>query len=388
MRISGNNRTSYENSTNSSYIPTKKRRRKMLGDSNPTFSRSNSSSDNVCKRCKKSVKSFASCAKCASCFHPACGKIVRECCGAAINLNAVYSSDREENGGCNVFDFDLLSNLECTKDNFAILRLLVAEMHQSNKLLKEKILLLEREVTAKPQVEVMVDGVMDYMVNTTTELQGDVNQRLYSDLVKANTATVERSDLKHKQASVVSKNKGDYNLNIPSDNSKSKSGEIVVPRAARTVKRVALPTVKDDFEVVTSRKNVKLRNNVFKRPTIVGEKAHSSNDKAFFNAADQYKWLHLSKIEAGTTAERIINYISSVHNISDVKCFVLTNNDDVCTFKVGIRESSFDALLDPGSWSKGVLVRRFIALKKPSHSSERKRSGENFLGVLVENVAT
>ncbi len=103
---------------------------------------------------------------------------------------------------------------------------------------------------------------------------------------------------------------------------------------------------------------------------VVGKKVTGSQ---VFTAAERRQWIHISRVCPGTTPEIIQNYLKEDLKIEDSECISLVSNKDVCSFKVGVKESILPSLLNPELWPAGVAIKEFL----PWRSSSR-RTG-NFL---------
>ena len=93
-----------------------------------------------------------------------------------------------------------------------------------------------------------------------------------------------------------------------------------------------------------------------KRPIIIGT---STNDNAF-TASERRQWLYIGRCNPNTTEVQISDYIKNHLCIPDVQCILLDKNDDVSSFKVGVKESLLRGLLDPNLWPAGTAVKQFL----------------------------
>lgn len=92
------------------------------------------------------------------------------------------------------------------------------------------------------------------------------------------------------------------------------------------------------------------------KPLIIG----TGKDCALISAGERRQWLYLGRCDPNTNENDVINYISNNLEITDVKCFPLDRNDDVCSFKIGVKESLIKGLLEPGLWPEGTAVKEFL----------------------------
>ena len=93
-----------------------------------------------------------------------------------------------------------------------------------------------------------------------------------------------------------------------------------------------------------------------KRPIIIGT---STNDNAF-TASERRQWLYIGRCNPNTTEVQISDYIKNHLCIPVVQCILLDKNDDVSSFKVGVKESLLRGLLDPNLWPAGTAVKQFL----------------------------
>lgn len=92
-----------------------------------------------------------------------------------------------------------------------------------------------------------------------------------------------------------------------------------------------------------------------------------TSDNETFCAAERRQWIYIGGCSPATTTSDINDYVVNVLNISDVKCFPLTKNDDTCSFKIGVKESLIEGLLHPNLWPKKTLIKEFLP-RKPRFS--------------------
>lgn len=95
---------------------------------------------------------------------------------------------------------------------------------------------------------------------------------------------------------------------------------------------------------------------------IVGTASNASS----FSAAERRQWIYIGRCNPSTTEKDITDYMADNLEITDVKCFVLDKNEDVSSFKIGVKESVVKGLLDPNLWPKGTAVKEFLPRRQPS----------------------
>lgn len=113
------------------------------------------------------------------------------------------------------------------------------------------------------------------------------------------------------------------------------------------------------------------------RSIIIGT---STNDKVF-TAAERRQWLYIGRCNPNTTEQQITDYIKNQLCISDVQCILLDRNDDVSSFKVGVKESLLKGLLDHNLWPAGTAVKEF----RPRRSN-RPSNSANFQQLDLETI--
>lgn len=114
----------------------------------------------------------------------------------------------------------------------------------------------------------------------------------------------------------------------------------------------------EDFEVYVNKRKARKVHNVI-RGRGKGEGAEQS-----LTAAQSKVWLHVSKLQRGTTAEEVTNYL--IKTIPDISPNVekLETLGSNCAFKVGADYGFKDQLEDGDNWPENVQVRRFFFSKK------------------------
>lgn len=106
-----------------------------------------------------------------------------------------------------------------------------------------------------------------------------------------------------------------------------------------------------------------------RNPLIIGtgrsEAGANLSNVSGFKAAPRRQWLYIGRVSPGTAADDIINYVNTTLNIEDVKCDLLSSTEDICSFKLGVKEDVLKTLLDPGMWPAGVAIKEFIPRRRP-----------------------
>lgn len=77
-------------------------------------------------------------------------------------------------------------------------------------------------------------------------------------------------------------------------------------------------------------------------------------------AVERRQWVHVGRLCPGTSLEMLESYVKDTIGVEDVVCERLSDNADMCTFKVGVRESKLGSLLVGSVWPNGVAVREFF----------------------------
>lgn len=91
----------------------------------------------VCKCCKKKAKNGPTCIRCCVTFHPKCAERTKKCC--ELELVSEEASERE------------LIACGLSKDTFNMLKMLLSEVRNRNRLLQEKVTTLEEAVSSKDE---------------------------------------------------------------------------------------------------------------------------------------------------------------------------------------------------------------------------------------------
>lgn len=102
-----------------------------------------------------------------------------------------------------------------------------------------------------------------------------------------------------------------------------------------------------------------------------------------FSGVDRMKYIHLNNITPGVQPNQVTKYIIGKHNLNktDITVQPLVSNDIYCSFKVGVRESLLDRMLNPDSWPKKVTVREFTyQTPYPRRKRDRAHATTAFLG--------
>lgn len=75
------------------------------------------------------------------------------------------------------------------------------------------------------------------------------------------------------------------------------------------------------------------------------------------------QWLYLGRAAPDTTVDQVLHWVNNELNIADAKCEILASNDDIRSFKLGVKEDVLKSLLDPGKWPSNIAVKEFIPRK-------------------------
>jgi hypothetical protein len=108
-------------------------------------------------------------------------------------------------------------------------------------------------------------------------------------------------------------------------------------------------------------------------------------------AVEPRKWMFISQLHPSTTEEFIAQYVNrqlnDTENKQKIQAFALVprekNRDDLnfISFKLNIPESSYEALLNPEIWPKGVVVRDFV-----NNDRRRRAPTGHFLSTPANNL--
>lgn len=113
--------------------------------------------------------------------------------------------------------------------------------------------------------------------------------------------------------------------------------------------------------------------------TIIGTNVNANE----LSSVEARKWVFVSQLHPSTTDQSFGDYVKKRLNDQDnslkIQAFALVPKDrdrselNFISFKLNIPESSFDAVLNPDIWPKGVIVREFI------NDQRRRRQTGHFL---------
>ncbi|KAL1493627.1 hypothetical protein ABEB36_009327 [Hypothenemus hampei] len=316
--------------------------------------RSSSTADNTCKKCKKSVSNVINsvlCGRCNAVFHSRCATACKKCCGTALNnLEGSNVSDKVDS---EVIDDKFISSLEMSKDNFVLMKLLLLQTYESNKLFMDKIKFLEDIIVNNEQTmeelkklnEECNSKSVKPAVNKTQFLSEDIpmNRKTYSNAISSELNSASKQ---HNPTPMINTRQTDDVLrkDVTHQMQDPKEGNKMGESMSTGIRRHG-------------------RGNRFRKP-IIGNISIDSESQLEFGCANRRKWIHVYKIQQGVSCETITKYLIEKLKINDPKCIQLTNKEDVCSFKVGVFEGDFDVLMVPSAWPKGVAVREFIVFRK------------------------
>lgn len=102
-----------------------------------------------------------------------------------------------------------------------------------------------------------------------------------------------------------------------------------------------------------------------------------------FSAGERRQWIYLGRCDPTTTENNITDYMNQQLGISDVKCFILDRNEDVVSFKIGVKESLLRGLLEPNLWPTGTAVKEFreFRTRRPLNNVKSTNFQRRNLGV-------
>lgn len=103
-----------------------------------------------------------------------------------------------------------------------------------------------------------------------------------------------------------------------------------------------------------------------RNPLIIGTggAVPDSVDVSTFRAIPRRQWIYVGRVAPGTTPNDVLKYVNDVLHIQDAKCEQLTDNDDICSFKLGVREDVLHSLLVPEKWPPHMAVKEFIPRRR------------------------
>lgn len=99
--------------------------------------------------------------------------------------------------------------------------------------------------------------------------------------------------------------------------------------------------------------------------TTVGTNSAPNN---LISAAPKMMWIHVGKLKKEMIAENIIEYVQSKIPGIDVVCVKLNSEGQNSAFKLGAEFTQLKSLTDPTFWPTGVTIRRFF-----HHQPKRER---------------
>lgn len=94
--------------------------------------------------------------------------------------------------------------------------------------------------------------------------------------------------------------------------------------------------------------------------SVIGTRKDFRADHSAFSSVERRQWLYIGRASPETTEDDILNYAKKTLEVEDVRCHLLTANEDSSSFKLGVRESVLRNLLNPALWPQGIAVREFL----------------------------
>lgn len=328
-----------------------------------------------CLHCKKNVTSSIECLKCAGFFHPACMAQANE----AKNKSCRHMDSKslvKEFEAQNKLIQKLITKIEAKEDNFnkqnSVSDILNATDEKIIEL-SEKVEALENEInrlkaknipdpeSKESPIDLAVEGtkntegpgegIGNILAEELRKQSEGLNSKLDNvakaiistnkDLVRFLTQSIPtQSQFQPKLQSAPIRNES---RSFQSSNNLQLTGQQKSQRPVRSMERQSMPN--------SARVSERSSNN----PVLIGRGAGSG----LFSAGERRQWLYLGRCDPSTTEEHITDYLKNQLSISDVKCLVLDKNDDVVSFKIGVKESLLKGLLDPNLWPVGTAVKEF-----------------------------
>lgn len=312
--------------------------------------------------CGVTAKSGSQCMLCKSFYHKKCRK-PDTCCGTKLTSKPSTSTD--------VFDVDQEIGMESQ------VKELIIQLKANNVLinkLTDKICLMEVEIkqlkinkckhcdvgnptyttylaSKTPRAEIScTDIAVGSGTNTPTDISGD-------GLTKSSESHLQKNTIDnsiHTQAMISKTNanlNNEFNDSFTNGTNEKKSYASAVADNKTT-------NINKDFKTIKPKIN-----NRFKKSVIIGNGNNKAKHSSFLGT-ERRQWVHVYRVEPGTAEDTVCNYVRELINTDDVKCHRLTDSEDICSFKVGVKESIIKKLLIPDVWPLGVAVREFIPFKK------------------------
>ncbi|CAH0553842.1 unnamed protein product [Brassicogethes aeneus] len=277
--------------------------------------------------CKTVARSGHTCVKCGIVTHFACSKRAKYCCG--LLLNAEEDAEVEE----------------VSTENYKLLKLLVSELRQNNKLLLENNKLLYEKI--------------DYLkIKLSEKEKSEVREpkKTYSNAINAGTKTSEpcggktgtsKSSVKENEIEV-------RNNENKSTNSNQKTQVLQSYQQHKMNEIINLANAEGNQHNYKIKQKIKIG---------TAETSHGTSFTGRLNT-DKKAWLFISRVKDSVSDDDIKKHISSKTkcNESDivVKCIntKYEKKDSKC-FQVGVNFALKDQLYETNFWPVGVAFRRY-----------------------------
>lgn len=321
-------------------------------------------SDAVCKYCKSKCLSGPKCDKCGSQFHSSCARRIK---------NLVFITDESVNC-CEDDSYDsdeakVGDNCTSVKDEVTYLKCIIKqkdeiifELREKNKLLYDKIALLEAISLMQKNVNIAKNNPLITPVGDTSRQQRVKNCR---DNDKAdNTLLSKQAKQGEKIISPVADNTADYTVEQKSGVGNDDGFEVYRSRRERKKSNRSLkPSTTDPEEIPTGRQTF-TRETVSKairaaqRGSFVGK-----NESATLQVAQRYiyKWYFVSRLDTTITADDIKGFLENQqkgHYIVE-ELTPRYDNASYKSFKIGVPFKTADTIMSPDIWPYGVFINRF-----------------------------
>lgn len=140
----------------------------------------------------------------------------------------------------------------------------------------------------------------------------------------------------------------------------------VEPLASASTNSAQKDAVKLTYAKVANSSNGK---STTRTPLVIGNKSDSIGSA--FSSAERRQWIFLGRVKPNATESDIESYVKDTLDIADVKCVKIVGNDDIASFKIGVKESLVKGLLDPNLWPTGVAVKEFLPRNPRRYAPQR-----------------
>lgn len=216
----------------------------------------------------------------------------------------------------------------------------------------------------------LVQTIRMEFVNSSDALKAEVVMLRESNIEMINLLTNKPKIVSEScQDPIPNKNKNVSSIATTSSNSLEKNSSATLENNSRSTTRY--------FNVIKDKTpNI---NNGVKIPRAPREEYVGTDLSAGFSGVERMKHLHLNNVSPGVTEDQVGNYLMKKHGLGkrDFSIKILTSNENYCSFKIGVRQSSFDSLLCPDAWPAKATVREFL----PHRPKDlRRRKTAPFLG--------